>query len=71
MHVYSFVAWQQISYSTVRPPCENRRENHSFPSTVACIRVYRAVAWQRFEKIRYNIFMKSHIGEFYEKIEEF
>jgi hypothetical protein len=28
---------------------------HSFPSIVASIRVYEAVAWQRVDQIRYNI----------------
>jgi hypothetical protein len=29
---------------------------HSFPSVVACIRVYRAVAWQRVDEILYSIY---------------
>jgi hypothetical protein len=29
---------------------------YSFPSTVASIRIYIAVAWQRLDEIRYNIF---------------
>jgi hypothetical protein len=27
---------------------------HYFPSIVACIRVYKVVAWQRADQIRYN-----------------
>jgi hypothetical protein len=30
---------------------------HSFPSSVACIRVYRAVAWERVNHIRCNIYV--------------
>jgi hypothetical protein len=38
---------------------------HSFPSIVASIRVYRAVAWQRIDQIRYNIFKSgSDFGQF-------
>ena len=28
---------------------------HNSPSIVACIRVYKAVAWQRVDQIRYSI----------------
>jgi hypothetical protein len=34
--------------------CADRIEN-SFPSIVACIRVYRTVAWQLVDQMRYNI----------------
>jgi hypothetical protein len=38
-------------------PCARpAHRKYSFPSIVACIRVYRAVAWQRVDQIRYIIF---------------
>jgi hypothetical protein len=42
MQVYGFVAWHYTSYSSVL-----------LISIVSCIRVYRAVAWQLVDKIRY------------------
>jgi hypothetical protein len=54
IHAYRCVAWQQTSYSSVLLLSADRIEN-SFLSIVACSRVYRAVAWQRVDQIRYNI----------------
>jgi hypothetical protein len=54
MHVYSCVAWQQTSCISVLLLGADCIEN-SFPSIVASVRVYRAVAWQRVHQIRYNI----------------
>jgi hypothetical protein len=53
MHVYSYVACQQTSYISV--PLLGADRIEKFPSIVASIHVYRAVAWQRADKIRYNI----------------
>jgi hypothetical protein len=52
MHDYSCVAWQQTSYISVLFFDADRIEN-SFPTTVACISVYKAVAWQRVDQICY------------------
>jgi hypothetical protein len=49
---YSCVAWQHTSYSAMLLLGSDRIEN-GFPSIVACIRVYRAVAWQRIGQIHY------------------
>jgi hypothetical protein len=54
MHVYRCVAWQQTSYISVLLLSGDRTEN-SFPSIIVFIRVYKAVAWQRVDKIRYSI----------------
>jgi hypothetical protein len=35
---------------------------HIFLSIVACIRVYRAVAWQRVDQTRYNILIRSSLS---------
>jgi hypothetical protein len=32
------------------------QRKHSFFSVVACIRVYKAVAWQRVDRIRYSMY---------------
>jgi hypothetical protein len=65
MHVYSCVVWQQTSYISVLLLDADRTEN-SFPSIVASIRVYRAVAWQRVDQIRYNIsFEGGGLGNLY------
>jgi hypothetical protein len=37
--------------------CSARITENSFPSTVASIRVYEAVAWQRVDQIRYIILL--------------
>jgi hypothetical protein len=54
IYVYSCVAWQQTNYISVLLLGADIIEN-SFSSIVASVRVYRAVAWQRVDKIRYNI----------------
>jgi hypothetical protein len=54
MHVYSCVAWQQTSYIAVLWLGTDRIENR-FLFIVTSIRVYRAVAWQRVDQIRYNM----------------
>jgi hypothetical protein len=41
---------------------------YSFPSIVACIRVYKAVAWQRVDQIRYNIKMNLKVTG-YERVD--
>jgi hypothetical protein len=38
-----------------------KHRKHSFPSTVASIRVYKAVAWQRVDQIRYNVVRKFYV----------
>jgi hypothetical protein len=55
MHVYSCVAWQQISYISMLLLGADCIEN-SFPSIVATVRVYRAVAWQCVDQICYIAF---------------
>jgi hypothetical protein len=55
MHVYYSVALQQTSYISVLLPGADRIENN-FPSIVACIRVYKAVAWQSVDQFCYIIF---------------
>jgi hypothetical protein len=35
---------------------------NSFLSVVACIRVYKAVTWQRVDQIRYNMLKKQVPG---------
>jgi hypothetical protein len=62
MHVYHFVAWQRTSYTSRLLVGADRIEN-SFLSTVASIRVYGAVAWQRVDQIRYNIILPSLLLE--------
>jgi hypothetical protein len=55
MHVCRCVPWQQIFLYIY--PCFARRgqhRKHSLPSIAAAIRVYRAVAWQRVDQIRYS-----------------
>jgi hypothetical protein len=52
MHVYSCVAWQQISYISVLLLGADCIEN-SFPSVVASVCVYRAVSWQCVDQICY------------------
>jgi hypothetical protein len=55
MHVCSCVAWQKTSYISVLLLGSDSTEN-SFRSVVAFVRVYRAVAWQLVDQIRYSIF---------------
>jgi hypothetical protein len=47
----------QLSAPAQRGPHRTR----SFPFIVACIRVYKTVAWKRVDKIRYSIFMTGEI----------
>jgi hypothetical protein len=60
MHVYSCVAWQQTSYSSMLLLGADRIENTIFLSIVASIRVFKVVAWQRVDQIRYSMKWKKH-----------
>jgi hypothetical protein len=52
MHVCSVaIAFLQLRAHAWR----GQHRKHSFPSIVACILVYRAVAWQRVDQIRYSM----------------
>jgi hypothetical protein len=58
MHVDNYVTWQQTSYISVLLFDADGTEN-TFPSVVASIPVYRAVAWQCVDQIRYIIIIIS------------
>jgi hypothetical protein len=60
LQAYRWVAWQEISHISVLLLGTDSIEN-SFLSIVACIRVYKAVAWQRVDQFRYGILIKSCI----------
>jgi hypothetical protein len=49
----------------------SRRRPHRkqrFPSIVACIRGYKAVAWQHVYQIRYSILISRFFGSFFELV---
>jgi hypothetical protein len=54
IYVYSCVPWQQTSHSSVLLLGADCTEN-SFPSVFVCINVYKAVAWQCVDQIRYTV----------------
>jgi hypothetical protein len=71
MHVYRCVAWQQTSCTSVLLLGADHMEN-SFPSIVACIRVYKAVGWQSVDEIHYIMFnQSSRAGKFPLKFQKF